>query len=120
DHQQKAENRGNDQRSTNDLAPMCRRSTGFRALAAAPQSGEWQVRRAVYDHLTASIRRISRFRHGAEVALRVPAQIGETARGMQWREFSMKSWRILAWQHLSRELSCSLRQRSSVKRVQTA
>jgi hypothetical protein len=34
------------------------------------------VRRVVYDHLTVPIRRISRFSHGAEVALNVPTQIG--------------------------------------------
>jgi hypothetical protein len=45
--------------------------------------GRAKVRRVVYDHLTAPIRRISRFRHGAEVALKVPTQIGEAAPGMQ-------------------------------------
>ena len=38
---------------------------------------------------------------------------------MQWPEFSTKSWRTLAWQHLSRELSCSLPQPSLAKRIQT-
>jgi hypothetical protein len=32
----------------------------------------------------------------------------------------MKSWLIPAWQHSSRELSCSLPQHSSAKRMQTA
>ena len=51
--------------------------------------------------------------------LQVAARIGEAARGLQWAEFSMKSWRIPAWQHSSRELSCSLPQPSSAKRMKT-
>src|SRR5215813_12992232 len=38
---------------------------------------------------------------------------------MQWPEFSTKSWRTLAWRHLSRDLSCSLPQPSLAKRIQT-
>ena len=34
-----------------------------------------EVRRVVYEHLTVPIRRISGFRQGAEVALKVPMQI---------------------------------------------
>ena len=35
DHQRKAENRRDDQRSKNDLAPMCRSSTGFAHLLSS-------------------------------------------------------------------------------------
>jgi hypothetical protein len=35
DHQQKAENRRDDQRSRNDLAPMSRSSTGFAHLLSS-------------------------------------------------------------------------------------
>ena len=51
--------------------------------------------------------------------LQVAARIGEAARGLQCPQFSMKSSRIPAWQHSSRELSCSLPQPSSAKRMKT-
>src|SRR4051812_31575582 len=46
------------------------------------------------------------------------ARIGDVAWGKQWPEFSMKSWRIPAWQRSLQELSCSLPQPSSAKPMQ--
>jgi len=56
-----------------------------------------------------------------ELALKGRREQGKPLGGeLQWSEFSMKSWLIPAWQHSSRELSCSLPQHSSAKRMQTA
>jgi hypothetical protein len=40
---------------------------------------------------------------------------GRTGESVQWPEFSVKFWRILAWQRLSPDL-CSLPQPSSAKK----
>src|SRR5215831_2370521 len=52
-------------------------------------------------------------RSGLKVAVDIGG--GRTGENVQWPEFSVKFWRILAWQRLSPDL-CSLPQPSSAKK----